>query len=696
MNKYMIKGFLTLLFSILSLTAYAQKISGTLPVLYINTEGRRDIVSKEDYLKADFWLDPQNTDYEAVGSESAPIELNIRGRGNWTWIGFNKKPYKMKFEKKQALLGMKKSKHFALLAHADDELGFLRNTLGFELSRRLGLPWTPTQIPVELVLNGDYKGLYFLAENVRVDEDRVNIVEQKDLATDPAEITGGWLVEIDNYNTDPHVTIEEEAWRWGTPLYITYHTPEVLSSQQEQYLTDQMSRLNRMFVSSDKNSAPWTQYVDIDLLARYYIVQEILDDAESFHGSCYLYKDLGDNEKWKFGPVWDFGNSFRRGDSHLFIYENPPYGQAWIGEIAQFKVFKQKVAEVWKEFLADGYPGLETYIQQFKKQISQAAQNDFRRWPEYGNGDLDYDFDQFTGLLQRRVNWLCSEWGGETPTPGPDPDPTPDPLPEIYLRGYFNNWQTTHPFTLGNDGLYYMIDVTIGEEEFKIGDSNWGRIDFGSNGSPIYLNEPYQLVMVGENILPAESLENVDLILDVDNQTLTVVPTGGMVVDPVVEVFLRGDFNGWGPVDKFTLEDDGNYYLYDISIGESRFKVADADWGEINYGSNGELLYIGEPYQLVLGVNDNINSYEELNHVDIVFDPIAETLLVVPTGTLGVGSKPIAGDVRITGNRIEAEGRIRVYDMLGKLVAEGVDVLTVNARGLYIVVTTGTARKHLF
>ena len=81
-------------------------------------------------------------------------------------------------------------------------------------------------------------------------------------------------------------------------------------------------------------------------MARFYIVQEILDNAESFHGSCYMYRDMGNEQKWKFGPVWDFGNTFRR-DNGLFIYENPPYGQTWIAEIAKFPRFEEKVKEIW-------------------------------------------------------------------------------------------------------------------------------------------------------------------------------------------------------------------------------------------------------------------------------------------------------------------------------------------------------------
>ena len=170
-------------------TAY----SGTLPVMFINTAGNAPITSKETYVDANYWIDPMGVEgVEAIGSEDAPLTTQIRGRGNYTWIGFDKKPYRVKLTDKQPLLGMPKSKHWALLAHADDRYGFMRNFAGMTASESLEMPWTPQSQPCEVVLNGNYIGLYFLTQTVRVDKDRVDVVEQLDLAT--TDVDGGWLV----------------------------------------------------------------------------------------------------------------------------------------------------------------------------------------------------------------------------------------------------------------------------------------------------------------------------------------------------------------------------------------------------------------------------------------------------------------------------------------------------------------------
>ena len=132
--------------------------SETLPVMFINTENSQAITSKENYINATYYIETFGLDgYEAVGSKEEQLPLEIRGRGNYTWRDFDKKPYRIKLGSKAALLGMNKSKHFALLAHADDNLGFYRNTLGFEFSRLMGMPYTPAQEPVEVVLNGNFR-----------------------------------------------------------------------------------------------------------------------------------------------------------------------------------------------------------------------------------------------------------------------------------------------------------------------------------------------------------------------------------------------------------------------------------------------------------------------------------------------------------------------------------------------------------
>lgn len=529
--------------------ANAVEPSGTLPVIYVNTENGVPVTSKEEYVKGTYYLDPKgNADISAIGTAEAPLTLQIRGRGNYTWVGFDKKPYRLKLTEKAKLMGMKKSKHFGLLAHADDNLGFLRNAVGFELSRRMGLAWTPADAPVEYVLNGDYLGVYFLTELIRVDKDRVNIVEQPDLITNPDSITGGWLVEIDNYENDPHVKITEGN---GYPIILTYKTPELLSPEQENFLRSQAEAMNTAIYTSDKTSTEWEKYIDIDALARYYVVQEIMDDCESFHGSCYMHRDMGADKKWIFGPVWDFGNAYQRG-TNQFIWDEPQFNQTWIGEIYKFPRFQDKVKEVWAEFIANSYEDMTEYIDNYASHISQAAQNSSERWPQYGNADVIDRAAQFKNMFKAKAQFLAQEWGTPLPVDYSDLN--------VYVRGAHCGWDTSIKMTYTN-GVFVANGVNL-DGDFKIGGADWNSIDFGgrSDDNKVNIGEAYHLLAKGVNLQVNSNggkLSNATITFNPAKETLIVDNPLG-----IEDITLSG--NNWS-ISGLTIHAPAEIRVYTLS-----------------------------------------------------------------------------------------------------------------------------------
>ena len=406
-------------------------ISGTLPVVYLNTTDGVAITSKEVYMSGSLYIDPLQTGYAALGSAAEPITGQFKGRGNWTWNGFDKKPYRIKLDSKQKVLGMPKNKHWCLMAHADDCLGFLKNYAGYKLSEALGLKWTPKAVPVELVMNGEYYGLYFLTEQVRVGTNRVNITEQEDYATD--SVSGGWLVEIDNYEEEGNVTLYENN---NQTVWFTMKSPELLSPSQRTYIEDQLNDLNKAIWGNSASSL-WEK-MDLDEAVKFYLVQELMEDCESYHGSCYLYKDRdrnGQTEKWYFGPVWDFGNAFNRG-SELWIYESPQFAQYWIGQLATWPQFQARLKEIWYIFRHDLQSDFLTSIDNLATLIAQGAKNDAARWNGTSNycdnSNMSAKHNEFISRFNWRTNWLYSQWGeGKKPTPqGIDQTTSERTLPE--------------------------------------------------------------------------------------------------------------------------------------------------------------------------------------------------------------------------------------------------------------------------
>ncbi len=382
--------------------------SGTLPVVYLKTNSGDEITSKEEYVDGGIYIDAlDNTEFTDFGTSSSYVATELKGRGNWTWNGFDKKPYRIKLNKKAQLLNLTTDKSYNLLAHADDNYGFLRNTAGFALSRYFGLNYTPTQVPVELYLNNKYRGLYFMVDHIKVSSNRVKIEEQEDNETNANNITGGWLLEIDNYSEDPHITINKPD---GEEMWFTYKSPEELSYQQESYITNFLNRATSAIYSEDKNSTEWEKYIDMDTLVNYYLVYEIMGNREGFHGSCYMHKDRGENTKLVFGPVWDFGNSLWNMDD-TYIYEDYPYGIKWIDEIAKFPRFQQAVRKRWIEKRGSMMPYLRVEVDKFIDNITYASQCDCKKWPEYGNKNVLERKSAFYDLLDRRLSWLDTQFG---------------------------------------------------------------------------------------------------------------------------------------------------------------------------------------------------------------------------------------------------------------------------------------------
>ena len=394
--------------------------SGTLPVLFINTEGHHDIVSKEEYLHADWWIDAMDSEgYESIGSATAPLGMLIKGRGNSTWKNKGKKPMRLKLDEKQSLLGMASSRHWVLLANIGYWRGQVNDVLPFEIGRRMGMAWNPHIEPVEVVLNGQYYGLYFLTEKIRVAKDRVNVIEQDESETDPSQVTGGWLLEIDNYNEPNKITIVDGT---NHQIWFTTHSPELPNAVQRAYMTDFLTAANAAIFTPDKDDRTWEQYIDVDSLAIFYIVQEIVDNVEAFAGSCFIHKQRGDGTKLIFGPLWDFGCFYYRGtdgyEFNEFIYEDIPSFSSvkWIDEIAKFPHFQERVRYYWKHFYQDIYPTIEDYIDAFVARIDQAGNYDFERWHEWGTDQIALRLNLYgKPCLHKKVAWLQSQWGIEDP-----------------------------------------------------------------------------------------------------------------------------------------------------------------------------------------------------------------------------------------------------------------------------------------
>lgn len=412
--------------------------TGTLPVMYINVYAGddkaefndeiidKDLDHKNYFNNAEYWIEVPDSlaaiyvNLKAIGSRNEPLSLQIKARGNFTRVAYSKKPYKIKLDKKQDLLGLTPgtSKHYCLLTHADDIHGYLNNFLMYRLGELVNMPWTPSQEPVELVVNGDYRGIYFLTETIRVEKDRINIAELKDNETDPRLITGGYLIEIDNIPDDAVINIKELSCiperNTGT-LLITPHEPESYSEEQLKFVSSQFIEMNRLI--GENNDSIWN-LLDLSDAVKYYLVNEIIGKIEAYDGSTYMCLDRGENEKWHFTALWDGGTVFLGSDTDFF-YNDGRMINKWIPSLRANTLFNQRLGEEWNSFRLVNIQELTEEMLTFTEYVGIAAKADRSRWKNQpipdnpsavwsvsDNSKIEERFEEAVERLLAKIAWL--------------------------------------------------------------------------------------------------------------------------------------------------------------------------------------------------------------------------------------------------------------------------------------------------
>lgn len=152
-------------------TVYVHSYTG-LPIILVDTEDRQEIKSKEEYLNATFKL-TQDIITRSAG-ETIVKDVLIKGRGNYTWTYYPKKPYRLKFHEKVSLLDEPKDKSWVLLANYRDK-AMLNNMTSFYLGSISNLEYTPKSHFVEFMLNGVYQGTYQLTEKLKIAKHRARL-----------------------------------------------------------------------------------------------------------------------------------------------------------------------------------------------------------------------------------------------------------------------------------------------------------------------------------------------------------------------------------------------------------------------------------------------------------------------------------------------------------------------------------------
>ena len=354
---------------------------GGLRTLYINTPGGAGITSKENWTE-NCSLKLVNVD-GSVSYENATV--SVKGRGNSTWWSYPKKPYTLKLPAKSDLIGTGEGKRWVLLANWMDRT-LLRNDVAFELARRTSLDWTPSGEFVELYLNGQHQGNYWLGEQIK---------------TGKARVQADFIIEMDTYY--------DATWRFyssygkrvnqratGMPIGVKEPDDEDMTQELFTTLKDLVKGVEE---SLYQGKGSWQDKLDADSFADWYLVHEITYNGEPNHPkSCYFH--FRDGIMYA-GPVWDFDwFTFQLNTNGLFIPESIYYSKL-LKDAAFVAILKSR----WQT-LKPSFQTIGTYIDAKAQLIKESAEADKAMWPCWStvNGDESLPFDESVFRLKKSVN----------------------------------------------------------------------------------------------------------------------------------------------------------------------------------------------------------------------------------------------------------------------------------------------------
>lgn len=336
-----------------------------------------------------------------------------RERGNAS-RSFPKKPYRIKFDKKQHVLDAPaKAKKWTLINNYGDKT-LMRNLLAFELSRRMGMAYTPYGTAVDVLLNGEYKGCYQLCDQVEINKNRINITEMTSKDNEGSALTGGYFLEIDAY------AYQEKSWfnsNKGNPVTIKSPEEDSITIQQKNYIKGYFNKMENN----------WKSYLDLNSFLRHFLVGELSGNTDTYW-SVYMYKERDDDMMYT-GPVWDFDLAFNNDDRIYPVNSKTDYiyrsGGSCAGNMRNFtdKIVvndadaKKQLVEIWDEARQGGLTkeNLVAYIDSLESALQQSQKLNFIRWPMMNQlvhqnpkiwGSYEAEVENVRKYMKERIDWM--------------------------------------------------------------------------------------------------------------------------------------------------------------------------------------------------------------------------------------------------------------------------------------------------
>jgi len=468
--------------------------SSNLPIIIITTTGGQTIPD-DPKLRAtmsviDNGAGNRNNLTDPFNNYNGYIDIETRGESSQM---FPKKSYSLETVDAAGenlnveLLGFPAENDWILYAPYTDK-SMMRNEITFKLSRDLGRYASRTRA-CEVVLNGDYQGIYTLMEKIKVDDNRVDIASLNPEEISGDDLTGGYILRVDKIDGNDY-----PAWNSGG-ISFQYFDPEGadLVAQQQLYIQNFINSVNVSISGADfaNPSTGYANYIDIPSFIDNMLLSELGKNVDGFRFSTYMYKDKDSNGgKLVLGPLWDFNLAYGNIDYNPAL-EQPngnwlynDFRMFWFQRLMQDPNFQNKIKTRWDSLRDDELSNarITFLIDSMATSYSESQVRNYERWPILGTKvwpNLDWEdntyqdeVNYFKNWIITRANWMDANLPGTIIT-DPDPDPVTG-IDDEFIRSGLNVYPNPgkEVFTIewqnpSNEPCAVRIVNLLGQEVFS-------------------------------------------------------------------------------------------------------------------------------------------------------------------------------------------------------------------------------------
>ena len=365
-----------------------------------------------------------------------PILVRERGNGSRYEL-FKKRPYRIKFNdgkthhmlRGSSLESPAKAKKWTLIPNWRDK-SLMRNNIAFEMSRRLGLSYTPWIQNVDVIVNGQYKGNYQLCDQITVDRNRVEITDMQPEDLDESSITGGYLMEITNSGGEAYHFYSNHG---SIPVDVKSPDADEIAPAQFSYIRDAFNEMeSKLWTDNYQHfEKGYRSRLDLDSFLRLFLVGEFSGNNDAMW-SVYLYKER-DDDLFHFGPVWDFDLSMDN-DQRTYPANGQPdwlfnYGSAvtglrsFVNRILSDPSAVDRLSSIWGNLRDSGafsQDSLWAFVDSLGAVMDESQKLNFTRWDNLGQlltlqqfapGTYQGELDIIKNYLDERIRWIDKKLG---------------------------------------------------------------------------------------------------------------------------------------------------------------------------------------------------------------------------------------------------------------------------------------------